>query len=90
MIIWMMSKKSANTLAAAQHRHGTTNNTLVSWQRVLHKPAALMMSSENVKIYFMAVPTTPVLIEYLQKSVEAIKCTELKTERVKKRDRKRG
>lgn len=56
-------KNSANTFATAQHRPGTTNNTLVSWQRVLHKPTALMMSSEND---FMAVPMSSMLIEYLR------------------------
>lgn len=78
----IIKKKSANTFTTAQHRPaGTNNNTLVSWQRVLHKPTALMMSSEND---FRAVPTSSVLIEYLQKSVKEIKCTKLKTEREKR------
>ncbi len=56
-------KKSANIFATAQHRPGSTNNTPVSWQRDLHKPTALMMSSEND---FMAVPMSSMFIEYLR------------------------
>ncbi len=62
-MIWMIIKKRVQTHSQLHSTGLEAPTTLQYHGRVLHKPTALMMSSEND---LMAVPMSSMLIEYLR------------------------